>query len=888
MTQFDLPRVGVMSTRAWNGANNLTEDARPLLIEEWRDVWTTPYDTDAHFVCYFLTGTGQSRWPRCNKVLLSKLREVDCDIQTQLLVLDFDNPGHVAWTEETLGQWLAQLALAADGEPLAWQWNVLYTTTNGARLVYVLDEAIPVDQAEGHHRWLCQRMREAGIAIDDIDANGFSSDGREAKARYPTSDWTRCFRLPWVMREGRPTWEDEIAEFLDQPEQLLSVRELGSLDSRERTAKGHLEELDEPQPEPDYALSLLEEPSETTGKPVQSLFVKEAKRRLKGRLCFPCLFKHEPLATEGSRDSTIMKYVGEASTLLYSMEKDGERLTTPEHLYALFLDPVLQLEPDAQTPDWTAVLWRQVQYCWAREIAEESLREEEALSKEADTLDTLDQIVDGMREWCSSPLLLGDEATAREYVFERLLACCDRTIYIMNRKGWYDAMGVGPSLVIPRIRALGMEGIIQTKTMSKDGEARSRRAQDLIDEYGTAVNGVTGSPSRAPGGLIRNMDSPRATLDIPIFTRRDELEPLYNKDVAAWLLSFFGGEVEEGQNWIAHSLAVEEGPIAALSVMGEAGAGKKMLVQGLAECFSYEHAAGAEELTNQFQPGLLTTPILSVDEGMHSARGGKHPADMFRELVGGGKRFVDRKYRAPIEVRNPVRVIFTANNLDVVRLLCGGRDMSPEDRNALAIRILHFNIGDRAAIHLRKRGGNKHTRGWIAGDGGEASQYVVARHFMWLYHNARSPRGPRLLVEGNGHKMLMNEMRTQGGSAPFVIEALIRMVELKSRNFSGLTVEDGRLYVLTSEVLQYFRDHLSKTCSERLTANKIGEVFKGLVSVTTEPQRLATRPQMGRKRWHEIDLSILQKVAREDGWGCERLDSLVAEQVRRGIIKEAK
>lgn len=879
-----------MSTKLWRGANNVTEDARPLAIEKWEELWTTPYDTDAHFVCYFLTGTGQTRWPRCNKAVLPKLRDLDCDIVTQILVLDFDNPDHREWTEESLGRWLARLDAAAVREPLAWQWNVLYTTKHGARLVYVLDEAIPADKAEGHHRWLCQRLREEGILIDDIDAKGFHSSGKEAVVRFPTSDWTRCFRLPWVVRDGAPTWEDPIFEILEQPDRFIEVKHLGVLDpSKERTKKAHVHELSIPKPGIDEAYQLLKEVNPESGRSVQSLFYREAKRRLKGRACFECLFKDKPLAHVGSRDSTIMQYVGEASTLLYRLEKEGQRLTSPEALFALFLDPVQQLDPDDSTPDWTDVLWKHVLYCWAREEAEERLRIEQAAAEEADMLDTLDRVVDGMREWCSSPMLLGDDESAREFAMEHLIACSDRTCYVMRRDGWYDAMSVPHTLLVPRIRALGMDSLIQTRSITKDGEGyRTKRAQELIDEYGTAVSGVTGSPGRAPGGVIRDVDSPFARLDVPLFARREDLVPTYNKHVDRWLQHFFGPNFDKGVNWIAWALAVDEGPICALSIMGEQGAGKKLLVQGLAECFTYEHAANANELTATYQEGLLTSPLISVDEGWPTAAGGKHPADTFRELVGGGKYFVNRKYRSPVEVRNPSRIIFTANNLDVVRVLCGGRDLSPEDRNALAIRILHFAIGEKASLYLRKMGGVRHTKGWIAGDSGEDSQYVVARHFLWLYHNARGPRDQRLLVEGNGHKVLLTEMRTQGGSAPFVIEAIIRMVELKTRKFDGLTVENGKLYVLTSEVLQYFRDHLAKSCSERLTANKVGAVFKGLVKSTTESKILDSRPNMGRKRWHEIDLRVLLKVAREDGWKCERLEGLVAEQLRRGLMHESE
>lgn len=881
---IEMPKIGVMSSKVWPGAKNLSDQVRPLLLVSWRELWTEQWLTDAHFITYYAVDTGQTQFPRCTKVLLPKLRMAGGDLRTRLLVLDYDRPYHEAWTADALADWLAQLAEASEECELAWRWNVLYTTTHGARLVYVLDEAIPVDQAERHHRWLTQTLREAGIMIDDTNAAGVMSNGTPAKNRYPTSDWTCCFRLPYVMRDNKPTWEQEVQEFLEQPEQVISVEALGELQAKAKDLKADVEDLDYPIPDLDDAMGLISALNPKTKRYKTTEWAREAKRRLKGRQCYDCLFKHETLAEEGSRDTTLMQYVGEATTLLYHVEKDGERITTPDHLFGLFLDPVLQLDPDDDTPDWTVVLWRHILYCWAREEAEERLREEQEEARANDALGLLDCVVAGMREWCSDIRLFQGDAEAREFAFGHLIAGQGRNLHVMRSDGWYDPMPVTKSMLIPRIRALGMDNLIPIKVPTKSGEGyQMAQPGDLINQYATAVCSVSGQPA-STGAWISSIDKQDAKLYLPLYYRRVDIPPTFDKRVDEWLRAFFRENYDEGCNWIGWALAVEEGPICSLSIKGEQGCGKKMLVQGLAECFSNEHSAGAETLTGDFQPALLTTPILQVDEGFPKSYKGKHPADMFRELVGGGTRFVNQKFRAPVETRNPVRVIFTANNLTTIKTLVGNRDLSPEDRNALAIRIMHFDIGAKASLWLRRRGGANYTKGWICGDGGAQGNYTVAKHFLWLYENKRRPKDSRLLVEGNGNVTLMDEMRIMSGSAPIVIEALLRMIEKKTKTFQGMTVEDGKLYVLTSEVLQFFRDNLAKSVSEKLTAQRVGHVFKGLVKKTTQPQILRTRPHMGRKRWHEVDLMVLQRVAAEDGWRCERLDALIDEQERRGIL----
>lgn len=883
MTLPDYPRVGVMPTKLFKGMNNLDDACEPLWNEPFQTAWNSTYDSDAHFVCYYPLGTGQTKWARCNKPLLPKLRREGADLVTRMLVLDYDRPHHQTWSPDSLADWLT--GLMENPEPLCQRWNVLYTTRHGARLVYVLDEEVPVDKAEDMHRWLTQRLREAGVSIDDIDEVGLNSKGVEAKSRWPTSDWTRCFRLPRVVRDGQRTWEEDYFELIEQPEQVLEVKFLGELEGRVKTEKADIHEIDEPMPDLNEALELLEDLA-PSGRMVQSAFFKEAKRRLVGRDCYPCLFEHAPLAPEGARDNTIMKYVGEAATMLYqAVDKDGVRITTMDHLFGLFIPAVAELEPDHGTSDWFQVLWRAVRYCWAREEAEEEARTKREEAKVADAIDKLTSILDHVREWCEDPALGGTDAEAMGWLMDRLIVKCGPTLYPMTPRGRYDPMGVTSSSLIPRIRALGMEELIQFKVPTKDGKGWAfRKPQDLIDRHATVVARVCAAPGKVYGGWVKDMDLPYASLQIPTFSRREDLTPKYDLAVENWLRAFFGAHFEEAENWLAHALAVEEGPICALSIRGEQGAGKKLLAQGLGECFTHGVVAGPNVLTGQYQGELLTTPVVCVDEGWPPASGGKHPADMFRELVGGGKRLVDQKYKSMVEVRNPARILFTANSLDVVYKLCGSRDMSPEDRNALAIRIMHYDIGDAATKHLRALGGIRHTRGWIAGDGGSDSEYVIARHLLWLYHNRRGKRGARLLVEGNGHETLMSEMRTRGGSAPLVVETLLRMIETKTRDHEGLSVEDGRLYVLSSAILTYYRDHLSSKTKESLSSRKIGAVLKGLVTQTTIQRVLDSRPNVGRKCWHEIDLVALRRVARDDGWECKRLDGLISEQIKRGTI----
>lgn len=744
---------------------------------------------------------------------------------------------------------------------------MIYTTEHGARIVYVLDTPIPVDEAEAFHRWLVFQWCERGLEVDTS-----------------CSDWTRLFRLPKVLRNNKPTWEEDYFQMAFQRDTVLEVSQLGRIDNPLAKNKGLVREFDLPKPHPEIDHELLRAISEN-GHNIQSPWLTKVKRRLKNRGCYPCLFEEQSLAHRGSRHNTMLKYVGEAVSLLFGIEDEsGNRLTTPDHVYALFLGPVKQLEPDRNTPDWTNLLWTQVLYCWANEDAEDRQREKEKEQAERDILDKLGSIVDGMREWCIDPALMGSDYDAKAWASDHLIAVGPRGSYIMRPDGWFDSVVTQNHSMVPRIKQLGMNGVIQTRVPHGE-RMRWASAQELMNQYGTVVAEISGRP-QIKGGYIEHIDKSHSNLRIRLYGRRTDIEPTYNGQCDEWIKRLFGERSEEAYNWIGHSLAFEEGPIAAISIQGAAGVGKKMLAYGLSECVDTQTLARGTDLVEKFQPGLLRSPFLLVDEGWPArSGGGKHPADMFRELVGGSKRPVNVKFKNPVETTNPVRIMFTANDLNVLRMLSQGRDLSPEDREALGIRLLHFDVSARAALWLRRNGGaDGITRGWIAPDGGGKSEFTLAKHFLWAYHNKRGPRGSRFLVEGNSNSQVMFDMRTQSGTAPVVIECIIRMLEVTNRPWPGLVVEESRLYVTAAEIHQFWRDNMNAS-EGRLTVQGIGQVMRGLVARDTKVSiALESRKTMGRKRWHEVDCRLLQMIAENVGWTSTVLNSLVESQDKLGIF----
>jgi len=236
-----------------------------------------------------------------------------------------------------------------------------------------------------------------------------------------------------------------------------------------------------------------------------------------------------------------------------------------------------------------------------------------------------------------------------------------------------------------------------------------------------------------------------------------------------------------------------------------------------------------------------------------------------------------------------MRVLFTANNLDVIKMLAGKRDLSQADREALAIRLLHFDVGSDASVWLSKQGGVDFTKGWIASDDGRGkSDYRVARHFLHL-HSQRHiwARGTRLLVEGTGSRELMMVMQTEAGSSPEVIETIVKMLEdITAGKRPGMVIEDsGRVLLVVSSVVDYWRqkmanDHRGRT----ITVDKVRNVLQGVATRVDA----ADSKVYGNAHWYELDLLKIREAAERAGWQTKKIRELLAKQTREDFLETGR
>ncbi|MCC6752001.1 MAG: hypothetical protein IT371_30390 [Deltaproteobacteria bacterium] len=875
------------------------------------EAFTKEWSHDAHFVCYGVIdapdATGEVKWvepswPRCNKASVQPLKDRGVKIVMNFAAFDLDTKDHKAWgagpDDPHVDAYVAGLAKAFANDPLLSEAYAFYVTKKGARLVYKLAKPIDVERVEPFLCGLAKRLEDAGVTLD---AGTFKVD-------WACVDWTRLFRLPKVMREGKPTWPCEIdlqpRNEIDLTAITIAVKPRSSGDGVTVAARLY----DGPMPDESVAARV-----QKNGDLWE--WAKLAKRQLHGTESGLVAFEGRPLAQEGERDTSIQRVVGQACALLHPLkatavdDKGVENLhkaaTGPEAIYALFLPAVQQFAPDDKGKPWEVILWTAICKYWAKEEAKVAATAAEAEAAEAareqQAQDALDSIVAGVAEWTTyEPFLQAEGATAKGLaISRRLVVSPGGTYHVLQRNGYYTADGVPKDLLIPAMHQAGLGDVVDLVIVTDKG-VRLLSPQEAILKYCTPVQHVIGCPRRPGmkgGVLIEDPGSGEILLEVPLYHRREDIPRVYNEECHRWLLSF--GD-ERLLDWIAKALDLT-GVMPVLSIAGPPSIGKALLVAGLTECINTKTIASDNDF-GTFSPKFMRTPFLVINENLMQARFMRtEPSALIRQLTAGDPLEVNRKFKTPVDVRNPVRTLVTANNEDVIMRLFGTeQDMSPEDREALLMRLVHLNVGHEPANYLRSLGGLDYTsrpgHRWVRGPSGEPSNNILASHLLWVHENfQRHPSHDRFKMRGYVPPHLLQHVSTRSGASPTVIETLIRMIESPSSATSdglilpgvgeaaALGVKD-RIFVTSSAVIDFFRNDLAARTKKELNHKVVGSVLRGLQAPQSvfpgkaEVRAFMTgRGERKRARWSEVLLDTLAAEAADHGYKSDVLQRLLRE-----------
>jgi len=855
--------VGVLPHKAIPGISRIEDvnQVKTMITGTLREVLESDYPQDAHFCCYHVAG--EASWPRINKSALLPLEAAGHPPLCHFFAVDFDNAGHAPMTEELFYAWMEQVA---NLQGAAAQWSCHYTTKHGARLVYMFDQPTRALQTEDYIRGLHMELQRQGLDPD-------------TKA----SEWNRLFRAPRVVRDGAASSDDPWF-MIEWQEEVLSLSQLspvsensleaaaikaGNVATAPKTYAGN---------SPDYhtAKCLIE--CFSNNRTVQTEWYKWAKKRLRGRTCFDIIFNHTIMALPGDRDTTMLQYVGEAVSMLY-----GHQDTTPEHIFAIFQDAAAELDPDQ---DWMEILWSMITRMWEVESQKVELQAVKTEETQLEAGDKLAAMASGMKEWTGVDLSAYPEGQRDDLIKRHAIACFGSYYCLMTGEGTYEKMFLQANSLIPRILTSGMADVIDPYIYTKDGDRRQKSPTQIINDHATLVGEIRRVP-QIRGGYIKDANTDHAVLVLPAYRRSENVQPVFNQEVDTWLQLLGGEHYSALCKWISYSLSFEDGPMCAMSIVGPPGVGKKMLVEGLVECLQEPFLASARDIVGQYQSGLLKSPFLLVNESW-PAKKDREISGVFRELTGGDTITVDEKHKPLMQINNPVRILLTANNDEMVQELAGNKDLSPEDRRAIADRLYHFENTNEAGDYLQSLGGREYTakkgNRWVRGDGTGVSDYIVAQHFMYLYHNRhRYQKDNRFVMQGNvaGHTDLMHRMLTSGHTTP-VVECLIAMIENPSNVDRGVFIGSNGVWVLTTAIDNLYHCRFADKTNFKLNIKTIDKVLCNLVTCKTVPMIMPGHEDEGKHLWHQIDLHLLLKEAERYGHQCKKLRKLIEQHQNYG------
>lgn len=729
---------------------------------------------------------------------------------------------------------------------------------------YIFEAKAP--DFEARHKTIVAWARGAASMLTNVEGMNAArlyalflpvAEGLEDDEDWEYDTWRSC----------RTAWEKELGQ--------KAVEE-----ARRAEEVARLEVV--PTPEESNALLYV---LSSNGNMAQSAYATASRNRLRKCSYSAVMFGNEIPAAVSLED--VRGWVADAIPKVSTLPDADEF-----RVFALVHKIVEQLGPDA-----TRGLWGFVKEEWAQEKvrldAIKAKQEEDRSRQKALVEDLSETILRGVRSWPETVGIPLDDPSAWEWVKDRMIVSVGSAHYVMDPTGWYSMVPVSSRQLVAQVRHQGMQPVIPlTRKLAKGEGERIAKYDEITGDHMVVAAELEAKPE-IPGGYLDQTEAASPRLIVRSFRRNPKLIPKFDPLVDGWIRSMAwaadGTPLYERLNrHIAYFLAFERGAVCAMFFVFDPGGGKKLAAHGFKETLEFPALAQARDLVDNFNPGLLKSPFLVMNEGIPRLSYSEHISDTVRKLVSGDAHYVNDKNKPLVPIYYPFRLLGTANNYDMILSLGKGRDLAPADREALAQRIQLYSPGSRPVEYLRDIGGMKTTKGWIGGDGSHPSNFVVARHFLWLYCEYGQDAEPNdthgLLMSGDagGASLPVEMMRTQGGSTPAVIHTLVRMLNTSCTPAQGIAIEEGRLYVRSGPVQEYWESNLSQGSSDKLTHHKVGAVLKSLVRAGgvhgEKPIRVCGIVQ----RWHDLDVRMILNEVQSRGTDCKRLEALGLWEINGG------
>lgn len=824
------------------------------------------WDAPTHFSTYYVTGADE--WHRMRKVHSSD-KDLIGRLFTEMLVMDYDRPKlpnkenpqsplKNPWTsQDDIDDMLVKL----DASPL-WP-SILYVTKHGLRLIYLLDEPVPVTQSEHLYRVMLGQLADIGIQSDDS-----------------TVDWTRFFALPYITTgdwkpetddEGKPlrrewipgdkSWENPfVAGSLIITDSRVSVRAL-----RAKKEAPNILVLEGDKPD------LLVSQTLVAGENgAQTEFYKKAKKLLANNAFVDIVFSnHAAPFDAGKRNTSIFKMVGSITTRLWG-KIEG---MTVEHLFALMEPCLRNLETDS-----CDVMWEQLCRTWEGFHNREEVKRIDVAEAERVMLEGFrDQLAMGGLSLEREAKKLGE--TERGFMRRFLILTINKLFYLMGLTGKYRTSPIGREGLCTAVSGMGLDDVYGM--FSSDGSEVS--LDTVLRRSCSSLNRLEGRLGLGKNeGELSGFASGELVLTTPTYYLR-EIAPEFSQDVDTFLRKFAGRNYGRLIDWLGHAQDVHR-PICALSISGAGETGKSFLGDLMGHRFGPGGKSDESVLTSQWNDGLMRNPVIHADEGLSgSAQNVKRIDQMLRLTVTGGSMEIRQRRMDSRTMEVYPRLIITANDLDALRTALGSKLLEQDSRDALMTRMLHIEAQPEAAKWLADMGGRTFTETWIKGEG------VALKHLAHLFETRDQPS----IYAGSGRLLVMGSDEKYGDTGAKTITEAFDESPLQSLMLQALCMAMSKIATGQAQSAVVVDGPWVKTTASRLHGyielTSFGHKLPSLHSIGRSMRTVASRMH-GKKKGPRVWLVCLERLAKfADEIGaeekvCDKIWDLTCAQVEAELI----
>jgi len=401
---------------------------------------------------------------------------------------------------------------------------------------------------------------------------------------------------------------------------------------------------------------------------------------------------------------------------------------------------------------------------------------------------------------------------------------------------------------------------VQLLNISKAGNITFKQIPDLMRQHGVAAHKAVVDLT-AKETIFR--PKARTIVEAPCPLRQD-LEPHFDRDVDIWLRRMGGPMQHELLSWIAYATQLKR-PCVALLLTGAPDAGKSFLALCLARLWGFKQPTPLDKAMSQFNSMIADCPLVLADEYLPTDTRGELRLKELRNFIQAVVRPYSRKFHPEADMVGAIRLIITANNIDLVSTR---EALSINDIKALSERFLSIHVTPDASEWLS----TCDTHKWLEQD-------LVARHALYLRdHHEWKPEG-RFGIRSSSNAFALG-LATKAGLASalcrWLCNFLIEPHKLGMRNNAlWVRVKTHKLLIHVKGLLEMWDAFLPGPCpSASYLRRAIAAVSIG-----------RTRIKDGNDTLQNYRIVNIQAL---EAWASDHDDFISPEDIASGLKKDTE